>query len=197
MVEAGFPGIRTQTRGSRPKWEDAADSALTAALIYLHCSSPPPPFPFTFPCLTILPPHPVLPPSRPALSLGHPGASRRRQSTRTEAQRPALSPSVDDAGADPNARRWTVQNCACAKRGVGGEEERGLWEEGGKMPSISLLIVNLNGSNLPPSSKQMNEYQHFSFCSNILRLFYDEFNVTLLQAIYFTVDHKPHGWTAR
>lgn len=48
-----------------------------------------------------------------------------------------------------------------------------------------------------PITPQMNELQHSSFCSKILRLFYDEFNVTLLQAIYFTVDHKPHGRTAR
>lgn len=48
-----------------------------------------------------------------------------------------------------------------------------------------------------PSSEQTDELQYLRVCSNILRFFYDEFNVTLLQAIYFMVHHKPHGWTAR
>lgn len=90
---AGFPWTCTQTRGSGPKWEYAADSAMTAALIYLHCSAPPPPFPFAFPCLTLspsLPPNPLH--SRSAI-LEHRGGE-----SRYAAKSSVLPPSVDGGG---------------------------------------------------------------------------------------------------
>lgn len=101
----GFPWTHTQTRGSGPKWEDAADSALTAAFIYLHCSAPPPPFPFTFPC-----PPPVLH-SRSAIREYRGGNSRH-----------APKSSVLHC-----LHLWMMRDQIRTHAG-GGEEERGLWE---------------------------------------------------------------------
>lgn len=55
-VGAGLLGSRAGAQadgGTGPNWECAADSASTAALIYLHCSAPPPPFPVSFPYLPL------------------------------------------------------------------------------------------------------------------------------------------------
>lgn len=91
---AGFPCTCTQTRGSGPKWEYAADSALTAALIYLHCSAPPPPFPFAFPCLTLSPSLLANPLHSRSVILEHRGGE-----SRYAPKSSVLSPSVDDGGA--------------------------------------------------------------------------------------------------
>ena len=63
-VGAGLLGSRAWAQadgGTWPNWECAADSASTAALIYLHCSAPAPPLPFSLPHLP--------PPPFPSLSL--------------------------------------------------------------------------------------------------------------------------------
>lgn len=91
------PCTCTQTRGSGPKWEYAADSALTAALIYLHCSAPPPPFPFTFPCLTLSPSLLANPLHSRSAILEHRGGE-----SRYAPKSSVLSPSVDDEGSSPD-----------------------------------------------------------------------------------------------